>query len=284
MSDPWTLHRPGLFSLAYRLLGSASDADDVLQEGHLRWLAKAEEIESPRAWLEHVVTNLCLDHLKSARVRRETYIGPWLPEPVATDQSMLHGRPVDPESVSLAFLALLERLSPLERAAFVLVEAFDYSADEAAQVLGREGPAVRQLLHRAREHVREGRPRFAPSKEAHLQMLGTFFSAVQGGDVKQIEALLVSDAHATTDGGGRSRAALNVVQGANRVARFLVGVSTKQVPGVEYEVREVNGWPALVGVLEGVVVAMAQLETDGERVFGVSTWTNPEKLTALRVG
>jgi RNA polymerase sigma-70 factor (ECF subfamily) len=107
---------------------------------------------------------------------------------------------------------------------------------------------------------------------------------VQGGDVKQIEALLVSDAHATTDGGGRSRAALNVVHGANRVARFLVGVSTKQVPGVEYEVREVNGWPALVGVLEGAVVAMAQLETDGERVFGVSTWTNPEKLTALRLG
>ena len=283
MSDPWTDHRPSLFSLAYRLLGSASDANDMLQEAHLRWLTKSAEVESPRAWLEHVVTNLCLDHLKSARVRRETYVGPWLPEPVATEQSTLNGQPVDPESVSLAFLALLERLSPLERAVFVLVEAFDYSADEAAQVLGREGSAVRQLLHRAREHVREGRPRFAPTKEAHLQMLGTFFTAVQSGDVKQVESLLVSDARATTDGGGRARAALNVVEGANRVARFMIGVSTKQIAGVVYELREINGWPALVGVLDGAVVALAQLETDGERVFSISTWSNPEKLTALRV-
>jgi RNA polymerase sigma-70 factor (ECF subfamily) len=227
------------------------------------------------------VTNRCLDHLKSARVRREAYVGPWLPEPVETEQSTLRGEPVDTESVSLAFLALLERLSPLERAVFVLVEAFDYSADEAAQVLGREAPAVRQLLHRAREHVRAGRPRFAPSREAHLQMLGTFISAVQAGDVKQVEALLVGDARAVTDGGGRVRAAINVVHGADRVARFLVGVARKAVGAVAYEVREVNGWPALVGVLDGAVVAVLQLETDGEHVFSVSTWSNPDKLVPL---
>lgn len=276
--DPFEQHRPALFSLAYRLLGTASDADDVVQEAHVRWLAKRDEVQAPKAWLERVVTNLCVDHLKSARVQRETYVGPWLPEPVETSQATLRGEPVDLEAVSLGFLALLERLSPLERAVYVLVEAFDYAPDEVAQVLGREPAAVRQLLHRAREHVREGRPRFAPSPELHLAMLGTFFAAVQSGDVKRVEALLVSNAKAVTDGGGRAKAATNVVQGADRVARFIIGVAQKAGPDVTFDVREVNGWPAVVGVQGGVVISLSQLETDGERVFSLSVVVNPDKL------
>lgn len=280
MSD-WNDLKPGLFSLAYRMLGSASEADDVLQEAHLRFTQQLAEVSSPKAWLEQVVTRLCLDQLKSARVQREEYVGPWLPEPVRTDDARLRGAPVDPETVSLALLAVLERLSPLERAVFVLVEVFDYSADEAARLLEREVPAVRQLLHRAREHVHAGRPRFAPSRDAHLAFLGSFFAAVQTGDVKQVESWLADDVRAVTDGGGRARAALNVVEGASKVARFLVGVSTKQIPGVEWSAREVNGWPALVGVLDGQVVALAQVETDGQRVYSFASWSNPEKLATL---
>jgi RNA polymerase sigma-70 factor (ECF subfamily) len=179
-------HRAWLFALAYRMLGTATDAEDVLQEAHLRFSEHGAEVEHPRRWLEQVVMRLCLDHLKSARWRREEYVGPWLPEPLDTEGALLQGMLVDPESVSLAFLTLLERLSPLERAVFVLVEIFDYSADEAATALGREPPAVRQLLHRARGHVHAAKPRFAVSQEAHFAILGAFFAAVQAGDVKKV--------------------------------------------------------------------------------------------------
>lgn len=145
-TDAFGDHRPRLFALAYRMLGTATDAEDVLQEAHLRFAEQQGQVQHPKRWLEQVVTRLCLDELKSARARREEYVGPWLPEPLETQNSMLQGLPVDPESVSLAFLTLLERLSPLERAVFVLVDLFDYSAEEAATALEREIPAVRQLL------------------------------------------------------------------------------------------------------------------------------------------
>jgi RNA polymerase sigma-70 factor (ECF subfamily) len=281
MTDPFTEHRAALFALAYRLLNTASDAEDVLQEAHVKWTAHAATVEHPRRWLEQVVTRLCLDQLKSARARREEYVGPWLPEPLETPDATLQGAPIDPEAVSLAFLSLLERLSPLERAVFVLVEGFDYSADEAASVLGREATAVRQLLHRARAHVQEGKPRFAPSREAHLNILGAFFSAVQTGDVKQVESFLAKDARAITDGGGRAKAALNVVEGADRVARFVIGVAKKADPSVTYEVRDINGWPGVVLLKDGQVISVAQLETDGTTVFSFSVCINPEKLEPM---
>jgi RNA polymerase sigma-70 factor, ECF subfamily len=281
MTDAFEDHRPRLFALAYRMLGTATDAEDVLQEAHLRFSAQGARVQHPKRWLEQVVTRLCLDQLKSARARREEYVGPWLPEPLETEGATLAGTPVDPESVSLAFLTLLERLSPLERAVFVLVEIFDYSADEAASALGREAPAVRQLLHRARAHVHATKPRFAPSREAHLAMLSAFFSAVQTGDVRKVESFLAEDARAVMDGGGQAKTALKVVRGAERVARLFAGLSKKLDPSLRYEVREVNGWPALIALRGATIVSVAALETDGAVVFGISVCMNPTKLVAL---
>lgn len=281
MTDAFSAHRSRLFALAYRMLGTATDAEDVLQEAHLRFSEQRAEVQHPKRWLEQVVTRLCLDQLKSARARREEYVGPWLPEPLETEGARLRGTPVDPDSVSIAFLTLLERLSPLERAVFVLVEIFDYSAEEAATALGREPPAVRQLLHRARAHVRAAKPRFAPSREAHLAILGAFFTAVQTGDVKKVESFLARDARAVMDGGGQVKTALKVVRGADRVARMFTGRAGKIDPSLRFEVREVNGWPALVILRDVAIVSVAVIETDGGVVFGISVCMNPAKLAAM---
>ncbi|MES1186837.1 MAG: RNA polymerase sigma factor SigJ [Myxococcales bacterium] len=281
MTDAFEAHRPSLFTLAYRMLGTVTDSEDILQEAYLRFAQRAADVQHPKRWLEQVVTRLCLDQLKSARARREAYVGPWLPEPLETHGAMLRGAAVDPESISLAFLTLLERLSPLERAVFVLVELFDYSAEEAAAALGREAPTVRQLLHRARAHVQAARPRFAPSREAHFAILVAFFAAVQTGDVKKVESLLVAHAHAALDGGGQVKTALNVVCGADRVARLFIGVSRKLDPSLSYEIREVNGWPALVILQDRAATSVAELETDGSRVFGILVCRNPAKLRAM---
>lgn len=282
MTDAFLSIRPRLLALAYRMLGSWAEAEDVVQETHLAWLErKGPALEAERAWLERVVTNRCLDVLKSARVQRESYVGPWLPEPMLTDDVQPSPGAIDVEAVSLAFLALLERLSPLERAVYVLAEAFDYSHDDVAKALGKEPAAVRQLLHRAREHVSAGKPRFAPDPSAHQAMLGTFFGAVLQGDVAAVEQLLVRNATVTTDGGGKVRAAINVITGANRVARFFIGVSQKQPPGARFEVMDVNGQPSVVMLLDDVVVNVTQIETDGVVIHGVSTVSNPDKLAAL---
>ena len=281
MTDTFGEHRPWLFALAYRMLGTATDAEDVLQEAHLRFAEHGAQVQHAKRWLEQVVTRLCIDELKSARARREEYVGPWLPEPLETTGATLQGTPVDPESISLAFLTLLERLSPLERAVFVLVELFDYSAEEAATALGREAPAVRQLLHRARAHVEAAKPRFASSRDAHLAILAAFFAAVQTGDVKKVESFLAQDARAVTDGGGQVKTALKVVRGADRVARLYTGLAQKIDPSLRYEVREVNGWPALVVLQDAAIVRVVELETDGDLVFGVLACANPAKLAAM---
>jgi RNA polymerase sigma-70 factor (ECF subfamily) len=280
--DSFETNRPRLLALAYRVVGSYAEAEDIVQEAHVRWLKRPQApLDNERAWQERVVMNLCLDQLKSARARREEYVGTWLPEPVMTEGDRLGGAQVDVEAISLAFLTLLERLSPLERAAYVLAEAFDYSHEELAQTLGREPAAVRQLLHRAREHVKSGRPRFAPDKATHEAMLGRFFGAVMQGDVKEVEQLFAPSAVVRTDGGGKARAAINEVYGPNRCARFLVGVLKKTSPTVRYELREVNGWPSVIGFEGDVPVSVAQLETDGELIYSMSTVVNPDKLRSL---
>ena len=189
--------------------------------------------------------------------------------------------PFDPRTISIAFLALLERLSPLERATYILAEAFDYTHEEIAQVVSREVPAVRQLLHRARDHVREGRVRFVPDKAAHEALLGAFVAAASQGDVAALETLLAENVVARTDGGGRVRAALKPVHGASAVSRFLAGVATKTPTGARFEVREVNGWPALIGYVNEAPFTVIQLETDGSRVFEVLVVANPDKLKWL---
>lgn len=269
-------HRPLLWSIAYRMLGSAAEAEDIVQEAYLRAHdADPDSIQSERAYLSKIVTRLCLDHWKSARVKREAYVGPWLPEPVPTAE------PVDPSSISLAFLVLLESLTPLERAVYLLGEVFDYSHAEIAQIVGRDEASCRQLLHRARTSVRSQRPRFAPSREAHQRLLSGFGEACAAGDLAMLEQLLADDVVAYSDGGEKLHAAKRPVHGRDRVARLFTGIFRKAPPGVTIAMTELNGLPTLVLVFEGKVRSVIDIETDGTRILKVRTVVNPEKLSQL---
>lgn len=273
-------HRAALASIAYRMLGSASEAEDVVQEAWLRWqVTPHEEVRSARAYLSKVVTRLCLDRLKSARARRETYVGPWLPEPVRTeteDEPLARA-----EEISLAFLVLLESLGPLERAVYLLHEVFDYSHAEVAEIVGRDEVACRQLLHRARKAVAARRPRFAPSKQAHQRMLGAFAAAIASGDPAKLEGLLAEDITSWGDGGGKAAAARRPLHGPHDVARAWLGFHRKAPAGTAVAVEEINGWPALVVRVDGRIAGVIALETDGERVFAIRSVVNPDKLARL---
>jgi RNA polymerase sigma-70 factor (ECF subfamily) len=268
--------RPELLSLAYRMLASSGDAEDVVQDAWLRWRDVDEStIRNSRAWLSSTVGRLCLDKLKSARVRREQYTGPWLPEPVVTEQ------PIDRESISLAFLVLLERLTPVERAAFLMHQVFEYSHAEIAAALDMTEAAVRQAFHRAKCHLDEHRPRFAPSEEEHARVLHAFAAALTQGDLAGMLQLLADDAALYADSGGKVRgAATRAVHGSERVARFLVGLveSTVIDPDLIFETRAVNGWPALVARNRERVVAIINIETDGQKIAAIRNLINPDKL------
>jgi RNA polymerase sigma-70 factor (ECF subfamily) len=272
--------RRRLFGIAYRMLGSAAEAEDAVQEAWLRFAGAAAGIDSPPAWLAQVVTRICLDQLKSARARRESYVGPWLPEPLRTDGS---GDGVDPDSISVAFLLLLESLSPLERAVYLLHEVFDYRHAEVAAIVGRDEATCRQLLHRAREAVRERRPRFRPSREAHQRLLSGFLGAIASGDVAGLRALLTDDVRSLSDGGGKVQAARRVVEGKDEVARMLVGLYKKADPKMPLSVDpiEVNGWPAVLVSAHGRPFEVLTIETDGERIVAVYMQLNPDKLGAF---
>jgi RNA polymerase sigma-70 factor (ECF subfamily) len=272
-ADAFEAHRAMLLGIAYRMLGSRAEAEDVVQDAFLRWRsAPRAEVRSDRAYLATVVTRLCLDQLKTARARRETYVGPWLPEPVRTDA------PTDTESISLAFLVLLESLTPIERAVYLLCEVFDHSHAEAAEIVGRDEAACRQLLHRARAHVAARRPRFAPSQDAHRRLLVGFAAACAAGDLAGLRRLLAEDVSAWADGGGKAFAARRVVRGADAVARYYLGVTARAPRGSTLEVAEVNGWPALLARVAGRLASVIALETDGERVYAIRAIVNPDKL------
>ncbi len=271
-------HRGLLHGIAYRMLGSAADAEDVLQEARLRWLAVAHaEVASPRALLVTIVSRLCLDQLGSARVRRETYVGEWLPEPVAT------GPDADPDTLSMAFMVLLERLAPAERAAFLLAEVFDYSHAEVAAILGKSEEACRQLAARARRHVKEARPR-PVDREAHARTLGAFMAACASGDLRALERMLAADVVARADSGGHARAARRPVHGAERVARLLVGLARKGGAAAVPELRELNGLPALVLREGGAVTTAILLDVDDGQIRAVYFVRNPDKLIGLAGG
>lgn len=284
LSKELALHRSYLLGLAYRMLGSRAEAEDAVQEAFARTLQAravgADEIESPRAWLARTVTNVCLDQLKSAQKRRETYVGPWLPEPLVGEGARLPvGAEVEnAEAVSLAFLLVLERLSPLERAAYLLREVFDYSYPEVASFLSRDEAAVRQLVHRAGEHVQRARPRFAPTPEAHREILERFAVACASGDLSNITPLLQRDVTLWSDGGGKVHAARKPVRGADPVGRFIVGILKRADAGWTTAIEEVNGWPSLVAREGGAVRAVVGVETDGAEVYAVHIIVNPAKL------
>jgi RNA polymerase sigma-70 factor (ECF subfamily) len=269
-------HRPLLFGIAYRMLGDRAAAEDAVQEAFLR-ARDAPPLESPRAWLSTVVTRLCLDQLKSARARRESYVGPWLPEPLPTSDDPLLSR----ETISIAFLVLLETLSPVERAVFLLHEVFDYSHADVAEIVGKEEAAVRQILHRAKQHVVARRPRFAGSREPQQRQLMGFVQACTGGDVDGLKKLLADDVVSLSDGGGKVLAALNPVEGADKVARMLVGLTKKGAAGATWELRTINGDIAVVGFLGGRVDSVLTLATDGEKITEIEIVRNPDKLSRL---
>jgi RNA polymerase sigma-70 factor (ECF subfamily) len=276
-------HRSYLIGLAYRMLGSVAEAEDAVQEAFLRsQQVSMDGVESPRAYLATIVTRICLDQLKSARARRERYTGPWLPEPVRTDLGDAVAKPAvraEVESLSLAFLVVLETLSPLERAAFLLHDVFDYTHAEVAGILQRDVQAVRQLLHRARAHVRDGRPRFEPDPEHHRTLLLRFLGAAQQGDLAALESMLASEVVLKNDGGGKVHSALKPVRGANRVARWVLGVKRKSPP-THPEIAEINGQPGILLRGEhGLVAVMTFVIDESGRIREIDTVVNPEKLT-----
>ena len=277
MTPEFEAHRTFLVRLAYRMLGSVAEAEDVVQDAFLRWDATDRDaVAHPRAFLARVVSRLCLDRMKSAVARREHYVGTWLPEPMVAEPSQSLA-----DDLSVALLLTLERLSPLERAAFLLHDVFDMDYSAIADTLGRSEAATRQLAARAREHVRDDRPRFPVSEEARTKLAGAFEAAIASGDVDSIAELLADDAVLYTDGGGKRLAALNPIYGKDKIMRFFRGVTKKRLPDL-LEVQRVllNGMPGFVlHTTEGVETLA--LDIDGDRVVAIYGVRNPDKLRHL---
>ncbi|HXB67923.1 MAG TPA: RNA polymerase sigma factor SigJ [Candidatus Acidoferrales bacterium] len=279
--------RPLLFSLAYRMLGTRADAEDVVQDAYLRWQsARAEEVRSPKSYLTTVVARLALDGLKAAHRKRETYVGPWLPEPLV--EPMGTEAVEMAESLSLAFLHLLESLSPAERVAFLLREVFDAGYDEVAAALETSEANSRQIVNRARKHIRDRRPRFTVDRDRQLAVLREFLAACATGDPSQLTAMLTEEAVLYSDGGGKVSAALNPIFGADRVVRFLIGVGRK-LPALTVQFAEVNGGIGVVLLNAGKLdagrldagrpfgVMALDLTSDG-RIASLYFVSNPDKL------
>ncbi len=277
--------RRHLFGVAYRMTGSAALADDVVQDAWLRVAVTDEVPRSARAYLTTVVTRLALDAMTSARARRESYVGPWLPEPVLGDHWEPELGPDDKldrgDAVSLALLSVLESLSPIERAVFLLREAFDYEYDEIATVLGKTEVACRQLFHRARARVEEDRTRFFPPPDEVERLLVAFVTAAGTGDAASLVTLLAEDVVAVSDGGGVVRAARKVVRGRDDVARFVLGVARKGGEGVSATLVTLNGAPAVLFRAGDRLIQASWIECRDGRITRVAALLNPDKLASL---
>ena len=299
MSNPaasFEPYRRRLLGLAYRMLGSMADAEDAVQETYLRWHgADRDQVSDPRAFLMTMTTRICLDMLNSARARREEYVGPWLPEPVVDTAALAPDRHTElAEDLSIALLLTLDRLSPLERAAFLLHEVFDFSFSEVATALERSEAACRQLATRARAHVRAARRRGATVPAArsgeieakHAQLMSAFLVATQSGDLHALTQMLASDVRVVTDGGGKVAAALDVIDGADRAARFLVG-ATRQRPGAwwrkDFTLRfaTINGLPGVIVDGPEGAVQTASFEIEGDVIRALYVVRNLDKLRHL---
>jgi len=286
MTEVYEELRPLLFSIAYRMLGSASEAEDIVQDAFLRFhqAQKEEEIDNVKAFLSTITTRLAIDHLRSARVRRESYVGPWLPEPLLTDaapDASQHAETAD--SLSMAFLVMLESLSPVERAVFLLREVFDYPYDEIADVIGKSEDNTRQLAVRARRHVEERRPRFEADKEARDELAGRFFAAAEEGDTEGLLKLLADDVVLYGDGGGKGPALQKPLFGPDKVAHFMsrLGALTKEMQ-VTLEPTEVNGEAGAVARdKDGRVVSVLSVQVADGQIISLRSVVNPDKLGHL---
>jgi RNA polymerase sigma-70 factor (ECF subfamily) len=269
-----------MLSIAYRMVGSFSEAEDLVQDAYER-LAREEHVESPKAWLSTVVTRLSIDYLRSARVRREQYPGTWLPEPVLADPAP--DAAIRSESLSMAVLVLLESLTPVERAVFVLREAFDYGYDEIAEIIGKSEDNCRQLAVRARRHVDERRPRFEPSREQRDELMKRFVAALQKGETEPLVALLAEDAAFYGDGGGKAPSLPRPLHGRDRLAPVLAGFGRVAMRGgYTIRVAEINGDPGLLGFdADGTLIAAMAFEISDGVVWAIRSIVNPEKLAHI---
>jgi RNA polymerase sigma-70 factor (ECF subfamily) len=277
VSDPFNELRPLLFSIAYRMTGTRVDAEDAVQEAYLRWQASDQKtIESPRAFLTTVISRICIDLLKSARRKREVYVGPWLPEPIV-------GSAAEPaelaESLSIAFLHVLESLTPSERVAFLMHDVFDASYSDVAEALDTSGANARQLASRAREHLRERRPKVRVEREKQEKLLWAFLKACAEGDAAALFGLLKQDAVLVSDGGGKTRAALKPIYGADRIVRFMIGLRNKGLSLEAFPV-EVNGDPGVLLTIEGRPYIIQTIEVDNGQIGTIFNVMNPDKLPA----
>ncbi len=275
--DEFERHRPVLMGIAYRMLASSAEAEDAVQDAWLRVRSiDPTTIVDARGYLATTTIRVCIDRLKSARARRETYPGTWLPEPVLTTS------PVDLESIELGFLVLLERLNPKERAVFLLHQVFDYSHAEIGDMLDLNEAGSRQIFHRAKQHVSAARSRFEPSRETHERLLFAFLSAVARGDVDSISSVLAEDVALYGDNAGKGRdATKSPIIGQRAVARFFLAKVPSSRPDIE--ITDVNGWPAVVGRVGGVVTFVLNIETDGAKIVTIRSVLSPQKLNLRHV-
>lgn len=279
-TETFNSYRAYLFAIAYRMLGSVMDAEDMVQESYLRWLnTSADEVTSPKSYLAAIITRLCIDHLRLARVQRETYMGEWLPEPLLTDPTPPQEDMVAlSDTLSIAFLVLLETLSPTERAAFLLREVFDYEYAEVAEMVGKSEANCRQMVRRARQHVADGRPRFQATPTEQQQMMQQFAQACVQGDMAGLLALLAEDVVEYSDGGGKVSAAIKPIKGADKVTRFLLGLMKKLPDNVAYQFAFANGRPAIITYAAGVAVNVTILDIGDGRIQRIYNIVNPDKL------
>jgi RNA polymerase sigma-70 factor, ECF subfamily len=280
--ETFNQHRSLLFAIAYRMLGTVTDAEDMVQETFLRWQQTAEiTVKSAKSYLSTIITRLCIDHLRSARVKREQYVGPWLPEPIMTQHTDDPAAQVElADSLSMAFLVVLERLSPIERAVFLLREVFEYDYDEIAQMVGKSSANCRQILKRSRQHITAQRPRFPVSHQQQEQITAQFLQASQG-DLQGLLALLAKDVTYWSDGGGQVSAALKPLHGAMKVARFFLAIRRKWLSSATSYLREINGQPGIVNYVDGCIVSAWMFDIIDERMQTVYSMRNPEKLKRL---
>ncbi len=289
-STPTTFQqqRPRLYGIAYRMLGSKADSEDVLQDAYLRWHeTDAARVRSPEAWLTTTVAHLCIDRLRSARAKRETYIGPWLPEPLIGDAMPFPEHHAErSDDVSMAFLLMLERLAPKERAAFLLHDVFDCGYAEISQILDKSQEAVRQTVHRARQRVRRERRRFSVSERAHRRLLERFITAIQSADRNTLFELFAPEATWTSDGGGKVAAARKVLHGNIPIAKLLAGVGrniARNSMNFTYQLVPINGQTGILGCLDGQPNWAMSLVTDGMHIFAGFAVLNPDKLARVPI-
>lgn len=285
--DVFQAYKPLLFSIAYNMLGSVMDAEDCVQEAFLRWyqatdLGETEAVRSPKSYLSTIVTRLSIDHLRSARVRRERYVGVWLPEPLITvDETSVTGMAELSEALSVAFLHLLEQLSPLERAVFLLRQVFDYDYGEIAPMVQKSEDHCRQIVRRARQHLGARHARYPASRKQQEAILHQFLRACQDGDLDGLLGLLANDIVIYADSGGKAPAARKPIAGADRAARYLLGLVRKAPQGSRFRVALINGQPGILHSLKSVPSAVLTLDLLDGWIWEIDLITNPDKLQAV---